>query len=84
MTAGGSTIHTISSISIVVLVLVMDLQHFLNESLILPRLILAVKIVIKRLSADLQSFTVKADIALDLTVIGLYGNEFQPFLLPNF
>ena len=54
----------------------MDLQHFLNESLILPRLILAVKIVIKRLSADLQSFTVKADIALDLTVIGLYGDQF--------
>ncbi|WP_368043272.1 hypothetical protein [uncultured Ruminococcus sp.] len=64
---------------------VRKLSDFLpvSERLILPRLIFAVKIVVKSLSADFRCLTIKAYFTGDSAVIGLLGYEHQSFCFPD-
>lgn len=62
----------------------MDLQHCICQRLILPWLLFAFQIIIESLSADLQSFAVKADFSGVFAVIGSACNIFQPLLFPDF
>ena len=76
--------HADSAVICVFFVCSMNLQHRICQRLILPRLLFAFQIVVECLSADLQSFAVKADFSGVFAVIGSICNLFQSLLFPDF
>ena len=76
--------HADSAVICVFFVRSMDLQHCICQRLILPWLLFAFQIVVECLSADLQSFAVKADFSGVFAVIGLICNIVQSLLFPDF
>ena len=76
--------YIINTVICVFFVRSMDFQHRICQRLILPRLLFAFQIVVECLSADLQSFAVKADFSGVFAVIGSICNIFQSLLFPDF
>ena len=76
--------HADSAVICVFFVRSMDLQHRICQRLILPWFLFAFQIIIESLSADLQSFAVKADFSGVFAVIGSICNIFQSLLFPDF
>ena len=62
----------------------MYFQHGVSKRLILPWFVLTLKIVVKCLPADFQSFAVKADLSGVFAVIGSICNISQSLLFPDF
>lgn len=77
-------IHTHSAVICIAFVLTMNYHHGIGKRLILPRLIFALKIVIKCLSADFKSHAVKTDFSLNSAVISADCDVFQSLLFPDF
>jgi len=61
----------------------MDLQYRICQRLILPRLLFAFQIVVKRLSADLQRVAVKTDLSDVSAVICPDRNIHQSLFFPD-
>ena len=76
--------HADPAVICVFFVCSMDLQHRICQWLILPWLLFAFQIIIESLSADLQSFAVKANFSGVFAVIGSICNLFQSLLFPDF
>ena len=76
--------HADSAVICVFFVRSMDLQHRICQRLILPWFLFAFQIIIESLSADLQSFAVKADFSGVFAVIGSICNIVQSLLFPDF
>ena len=76
--------HADSAVICVFFVRSMNLQHCICQQLILSRLFFAFQIVVECLSADLQSFAVKADFSDIFAVIGSICNIFQSLFFPDF
>ena len=79
-----SLIHTYSAVIRIFFVLIMNFQHGVSKRLILPGFALTLKIIVKRLSADLQRVAVKTDLSDVSAVICPDCNIYQPLFFPDF
>ena len=79
-----SLIHTYSAVIRIFFVLIMNFQHGVSKRLILPGFALTLKIIVKRLSADLQRVAVKTDLSDVSAVICPDCNIHQPLFFPDF
>ena len=77
-------IHTHSAVILIFLVLIMNFQHSVSKRLILPGFALTPKIIVKRLSADLQRAAVKTDFSDVSAVICPDRNIHQSLFFPDF
>ena len=77
-------IHTNSAVICIAFVFNVDFHHGIGKILILPRFVLAVKIVVKSLSADFQCLTIKAYFTGNSAVISADCDIFQSLLFPDF
>ena len=77
-------IHTHSAVILIFFVLIMNFQHSVSKWLILPGFSLTLKIIVKRLSADLQRAAVKTDFSDVSAVICPDCNIHQSLFFPDF
>ena len=77
-------IHTYSAVIRIFFVLIMNFQHGVSKRLIFPWLALTFKIIVKRLSADLQRVAVKTNFPGVPAVICPDCNIHQSLFFPDF
>ena len=77
-------IHTYSAVIRIFCVFIMNFQYGVSKWLILLWFALTLKIIVKRLSADLQRVTIKTDFSDVSAVICPDCNIHQPLFFPDF
>jgi len=77
-------IHTYSAVIRIFFVLIMNFQYGVGKRLILPWFALTLKVIVKRLSADLQRVAIKTDFSDVSAVICPDCNIHQPLFFPDF